>query len=838
MKIGWCAVAVVMLLCAAFCCTQLAEVDYYWHLLAGQQILERHAVPRVDDFTFTSAGRPWIDLHWLFQVILASVERMAGWSGLDLLKIVLIAGGFGCAALAASRRAGTAAVGPIALLAVLAAQERFTLRPEAASFLLLGALLLCLETGRTRPRILLAIPALIALWANLHALYVVGLAVVLLTMVADRLSRWSAGKAGKAGQAGGTSGTEAGRDGGRMLMIAAAASIPASLLTPYGIGAWALPRRLFLERIATGNVYGRNIAEFRAPFSGFGVTLAVAAFALLVLLLLVVAYAGRAALRPADYFVAGCFLVLALLARRNIPLFALVSLPVGAAALDAALRRLRDRPGAARSRWRSRTGAALSGLTMMSALVLTVDVVSNRFFERDGTQRYFGSGPAPGFYPHGAADFVAGRSIGGEVLNDLTMGGYLAWRWYPRRRVFIDGRLEVHAPELFTESLALQQDPRRFESVVCRFDIGAVLWSHRHSLDAGPLLRYLASSPEWNPVFTDMSAVLFTRRAQGRAAGDNPAAIDLGSPALVDGILRQIGEAERRAAERDPLPGWLRRVIPRRDVPVAEVSAALFFAAVDRHASAGRLLRAAIDRAPGNAVLYFNLALVLARAGRDPEARAALDTALRLDPGQSDAWALGAMLHLRAGDEQAALRDWALAARHGSLSAASLQARGSLRARQGDIDAAIEDYRMALRSEPGRVTARADLALLYHQRGFHQQAWDEIRRALDIAPGACAPSVAAGRIRAAEGDPAEAERTFREVIESAPGCHEAYTALAALLLAQGRDEAAIELLIDALREGLDPAILSGEPGLRMLLARPGLWERLLQSGRQSEEAHP
>lgn len=829
MRIAWFAVGAVLLLCAAFCCTQLAEVDHYWHLLAGQRILATHQVPHVDDFTFTSQGRSWIDLHWLFQVALASVDRLAGWAGVDALKIALIVGGFGLAALAAARRAGAAAAAPIGLLAVLAAQERFTLRPEAASFLLLGALVLCLEIGRARPRLLLLIPPLIALWANLHALYIVGLAVVLLTCIADRLSRLRARRAGRG---------ESGGDGGGMLMIAAAAALPASLLTPYGTATWVLPRRLLLERIATGNIYGRNIAEFRAPFSGFGTTLAVAAFALLVLALLILAYAGRDALRAADYPVACSLLVLALLARRNIPLFALVTLPVGAAALDSVMRRRRGRAGAGRAWWRGLTAPVLAAFTLTAALALTGDVVSNRFFARDGTQRYFGSGPAPGFYPAGAAEFVARSPIRGEVLNDMTMGGYLAWRWYPQRRVFIDGRLEVHSPALFTESLALQQDPERFEATVRAHGIGAVLWSHRHSLDAVPLLRHLIASPEWTPAFLDLSAVLFVRRPGTETGHDGPAALDLGSPALVDDILLQIEAAERQATDRDPLPAWLRRVVPRRGVPVAEVSAALFFASVDRHQAAGRLLRAAIERAPENAVLHYNLALVLARAGRDQEARVAIDASLRLDRSQSDAWALGAMLHLRSGDERAAQRDWAVAERLGPLSASSLQARGALRARLGEIDAAIQDYRGALRCDPGRVTARADLALLYQQRGLHQQAWEEIDHALETAPEACAPRVAAGRIRASEGDVAAAEGAFRKVIESAPDCHEAHLALASLLLSQGREKAAAEALIEALAGGLDPAILSDQPGLRMLLSRPGLRNRLQQPRRPSEEAAP
>ena len=53
------ALALLLLLCGSFCLTQLSEVDLHWHLLAGERILQEGRVPRVDSFTFTSAGRPW-----------------------------------------------------------------------------------------------------------------------------------------------------------------------------------------------------------------------------------------------------------------------------------------------------------------------------------------------------------------------------------------------------------------------------------------------------------------------------------------------------------------------------------------------------------------------------------------------------------------------------------------------------------------------------------------------------------------------------------------------------------------------------------------------------------
>ena len=50
-------------------------------------ILETGTIPRVDSFSFTAAGRPWIDYYWAFQATVASLERIGG---LPLVSIVWI----------------------------------------------------------------------------------------------------------------------------------------------------------------------------------------------------------------------------------------------------------------------------------------------------------------------------------------------------------------------------------------------------------------------------------------------------------------------------------------------------------------------------------------------------------------------------------------------------------------------------------------------------------------------------------------------------------------------------------------------------------------------------
>src|SRR5206468_7716711 len=103
-------------------------------------------------------------------------------------------------------------------------------------------------------------------------------------------------------------------------------SLAATALTPYGLQGWRLPWTLLSRRIATDNLYGGSIAEFQSPFGGYGPTTAIAAFGVLIAGLAVAHLAGRRGIVPADLCVLLALLGLALLARRNIPLFALASI--------------------------------------------------------------------------------------------------------------------------------------------------------------------------------------------------------------------------------------------------------------------------------------------------------------------------------------------------------------------------------------------------------------------------------------------------------------------------------------------------------------------------------
>ncbi len=790
---GRAALLAIPLLAACFCLTELAEVDFHWHLLTGERILTGQGIPRVDDLTFTSAGRPWIDLQWLFELLLAATNRYFHTSGLDLLKIALISGGFGMAIRAALKRSAAIVVAAVGLLAVVASQERFALRPEAASFLLLGTLLNLLESRRSRPCRLLAIPFLMALWANLHALYAVGLGVLALVLVGDLIESSYPSVAGS------------GLDDGaaprpRWLGAVLALSIPATLLTPYGFASWILPLRLLFERLGTGNLYGRNIAEFQAPFGGYGTTTAIAAFGILALLFVVVSLFSLRRQRPGDLLLLGSFLILALLARRNIPLFGLIALPSGSAVIIAAARRTgRASPSPRRAfetRWARLEPTAFAVIVAL-VIILGVEVVTNRFYARDASQRYFGRGAAPGFYLENGAQLLRERGLQGEVLNDLTMGGYLAWRWYPDRRVFIDGRLEVHEPDLFAAYLRLQRDPAFFEDVARRDHIEAVLWSHRDSSGAAALLRHLSEGRGWHLAFADLAGALFVRDGARTRSGEAWVPVEPDDPALLARLSEQLRDGRTRSERADPVPAFMRRLLPRREIPVAAANAAIFFAIVGGATTAEALFQEALAKSPDNPMLHYDLGMVLDRAGRAAEARAAFEAALARDAGFTPARVALGLMSLRAGQPDAALEQWRLAERTGNLEPAALEARGALLAKRGQLDEAIDDYRALLRIEPGRSTARAAVA----------------------------------RLQAANGDIVGSERSFRQALSDDPALAQAHLGLAALLASTGRLEEALNESSQAVKRGLDPKALGSEPALRVLHSNPE-FQRLLQTTRR------
>lgn len=164
-----------------------ADTDLWGHVRFGLDILATRQIPARDPYSFTS-DRPWINHEWLAEVFMGAAYGIAGPAGLVLLKMTLAALAILLvyAVLRARLQPGWYR-GGLTAFAVLAGVAPLTgsMRPQSFSLVLFSALLVILATEQAAPRRLWWLPALFAVWVNVHGGWLVGAGVLALWAAAS-----------------------------------------------------------------------------------------------------------------------------------------------------------------------------------------------------------------------------------------------------------------------------------------------------------------------------------------------------------------------------------------------------------------------------------------------------------------------------------------------------------------------------------------------------------------------------------------------------------------------------------------------------------------------------
>jgi hypothetical protein len=158
----------------------LNDGDLYWHIAAGRWAVENMAVLRIDPFSFTFAGHPWQTQDWLAEIVMALAFIGAGWSGLLLLFAAAAAITTGLLVFHLSRWLSDPALWAVAGAALLCGAGAVLARPYMlalpfAEIWLAGLVAARAENRAPSFKLLLAM----LLWANLHAGFLLGLALVI-----------------------------------------------------------------------------------------------------------------------------------------------------------------------------------------------------------------------------------------------------------------------------------------------------------------------------------------------------------------------------------------------------------------------------------------------------------------------------------------------------------------------------------------------------------------------------------------------------------------------------------------------------------------------------------
>jgi hypothetical protein len=448
------AVALLAILPALAALRTDIEWDTWWHLRAGQWVVEHRDVPSTDPFSQLGrdTDRPWVAYSWLYEVALFELYERFGLPGVVLLRFALAAAAVACLA----RLAKTGPDGLLGLaLAILALTPLLNDRPWLVTIAFTCVTLDAVANVRAgRPaRAYCWLPAVFALWANLHVQFVIGLGVLALAAASPWIDRTFLRSGGH-------------RDGRPLALLALGCAL-ATLLNPYHVRLYGV-----VWEYATQPAALRLVAELSAPdFRGPGEWAAV-------VLLGWAAYAlGR---RPK----ASSYDVLLLVAATFCALRMRRDIWFGAAA---ALAVLRPDPADRRSPWgvvRTFAGVGLIGFGMMSAGSIAFQPEKR--------------------FPVAAAAHVREQGYAGPLFNDFNWGGYLIWA-LPNYPVSIDGRTNVYGDERLSRSMATWQGLPGWEDDPALAAAGVVIADRDRALTE--LLRLRPA--RWCVAYEDQRAVVF-----------------------------------------------------------------------------------------------------------------------------------------------------------------------------------------------------------------------------------------------------------------------------------------------------------------------------------------
>ncbi len=465
----------IVLLLALFglCAGAIASSDTWWHLATGRWIAEHHAVPHTDPFSFTVAGKPWIAHEYLTDLFMFALHRIGGFTLLELVNAGVLTGAFWLTYLRCrSNRWISAAV---VVLAAWAARPGFAIRPQSIT-LAFAALTLWILTRYLEDRNwrrLLLLPALTLVWAQMHAGFALGMALILAILVVEAVD-WLAHRGG------------AGPKVWWKLALTAVACAAVPCLNPNGFALLKFPFDV------TGMKANAMISEWQPPALELPQFYP---FIALIVVTLVAMMSSPKKYRPGQFLLLAVVVFAALRSARNIPIAVILLAPLAAEHLrtGAMVRGFQKSP-------KKLALAGASALVVAAGIFCAGAIYAGIRFQNSAEGKLF---------PAAAVDFIEQQHLPPNLLNDYGYGGYLIWRLYPRYKVFIDGRADLYGDAFVAEFNELNEgriDPR---PILDSYHIRTVMVQRSSQL--GSLLRVMTGNGGWRMMYEDDKALIFVR---------------------------------------------------------------------------------------------------------------------------------------------------------------------------------------------------------------------------------------------------------------------------------------------------------------------------------------
>ncbi len=448
------------------------DADSPWHLAAGDYIRAHGFIPHSDPWSFTAGDYEWINLSWLYDVLISWVAEKGGLEA--LLALVLIVSAASAALMAtAIFRSGCGFIAAViaSLLLMLCFKSIISVRPQTATMALGALAFFQLELFRSKPawKRLLPLPFYAVLWVNTHG----GFLIMLVLLGAYGLEaiiqrRWKEL---------------------RMLLIASLACAGALLINPYGVEVFAGAFRTLDSPLRDNYI----IEWMPATFANAPMTYV---YALLLLLL------PKELLfkRPAWLLLGAFGVIQALQALRYMSMIALYASPAVALGVHEALSRVLSRKAYTEktqeyTRDIGKKGGVMALSFLSASLILMLMMPATRavLWRQPLLDAHH--------YPVEEIAFLKANYPQMPVFNAYNYGGLVIYLSEGQVRPMIDGRSDTAYPaHVIRDYLKLERFEQGWEKILTHYNIRVALLPKGAA--SYPLLEYQG----WRKVFSGSQA--------------------------------------------------------------------------------------------------------------------------------------------------------------------------------------------------------------------------------------------------------------------------------------------------------------------------------------------
>ncbi len=457
------------------------DQDIGRHIKLGEIILKTHTVPKTNLFSFTEPNYPFINHHWLSEVVLYLLFISIGLKGIIIFKAAILLIAFALL-LHIIRKNQLWSIIVSTLLSLFVFFERTDVRPEMFSFLFLAIFLFILyrvRSGESKSSLLWILPLIEVLWVNIHIYFVIGIFVygcfIVEYFFLKRLRP--------------------------IHIMYGIVLLLATLINPNGLTQALYPFTILRD-------YGYDVVENGSIFHlinylhvwPFQIKIFWLSFVILVASFIASFRTIKHRIFPALLAIGFSYLGMSML--RNLGLYAIATVPI-----------LSDNLNSIPWRIRSRTAIRIFHASAIACLCLiSYTIVTNAFYKTINTSSRFGLAIPQASMR--AIDFVKQNHLQGNLFNNFDIGSFLIWQLYPDQKVFTDGRPEAYPVSFWKEIYKpMQMDYALWQKKSVEYGINYVFFSHR---DLTPwhdnFLQHIVRDKDWPIVFFNEDIVIFVRR--------------------------------------------------------------------------------------------------------------------------------------------------------------------------------------------------------------------------------------------------------------------------------------------------------------------------------------